>query len=231
MGGARLPHSTPVYRTRHDRATALLRPPDSRSKRPSATPCTTASPGPTGSCPDRHGPIRSTRAHPAAGICLTGLAGRPAYALRALARVMHLTRLAIDHSKQPEGRWLTDGDARVAVAAALLHDIGHYPFPHAIEELGSPIVPHERGGRRLIEGSQIGPILEDAWGRSAAGRQFRRSQRRRSAVGRPTAARGAFRRARYGQTGLPASRRPGLQCAVRRRRHGAPHRCADHCQD
>ena len=67
------------------------------------------------------------------------------------------------YSKQPEGRWLTDGDARVAVAAALLHDIGHYPSSHAIEELGSPIVPHERGGRRLIEGSQIGPILEDAW--------------------------------------------------------------------
>lgn len=79
--------------------------------------------------------------------------------------VMHLTRLAIDHIRSnPEGRWLTDGDARVAVAAALLHDIGHYPFSHAIEELGSPIVPHERGGRRLIEGSQIGPILEDAWG-------------------------------------------------------------------
>ena len=73
----------------------------------------------------------------------------------------------------------------MAVAAALLHDIGHYPFSHAIEELGSPIVPHERGGRRLIEGSQIGPILEDAGRRSAAGRQFRRSQRRRSAVGRP----------------------------------------------
>src|SRR5215217_3955370 len=69
--------------------------------------------------------------------------------------VMHLTRLAIDHIRgDPEGRWLTDRDARVAVAAALLHDIGHYPFSHAIEELGPPIVPHERGGRRLIEGSQ-----------------------------------------------------------------------------
>src|SRR5919107_6400559 len=79
--------------------------------------------------------------------------------------VMHLTRLAIDHIRSnPEGGWLTDHDARVAVAAALLHDIGHYPFSHAVEELGSPIVPHERGGRHLIEGSQIAPILEESWG-------------------------------------------------------------------
>jgi uncharacterized protein len=79
--------------------------------------------------------------------------------------VMHLTRLAIDHIRgDPAGRWLTNGDARVAVAAALLHDIGHYPFSHAIEELGPPIVPHERGGRRLIEGPEIAPILEEAWG-------------------------------------------------------------------
>jgi uncharacterized protein len=79
--------------------------------------------------------------------------------------VMHLTRLAIDHIRGThEGRWLTDRDARVAVAAALLHDIGHYPFSHAIEELGPPIVPHERGGRRLIEGSLIAPLLEESWG-------------------------------------------------------------------
>src|SRR3954453_3067600 len=58
--------------------------------------------------------------------------------------VMHLTRLAIDHIRgTPEGRGLIDRDGRVAVAAALLHDIGHYPFSHAIEELGPPIVPHE----------------------------------------------------------------------------------------
>jgi HD superfamily phosphohydrolase len=79
--------------------------------------------------------------------------------------VMHLTRLAIDHLRSTaRGQWLSDEDARVAVAAALLHDIGHYPYSHAIEELGPPIVPHERAGRRLIEGSQIAPILEELWG-------------------------------------------------------------------
>jgi HD superfamily phosphohydrolase len=79
--------------------------------------------------------------------------------------VMHLTRLAIAHLRSTvEGAWLSDKDARVAVAAGLLHDIGHYPFSHAIEELGPPIVPHEEAGRRLIEGPEIAPILEGAWG-------------------------------------------------------------------
>src|SRR5829696_4656175 len=36
--------------------------------------------------------------------------------------VMHLTRMAVDHVRDsPEGGWLTDEDARVTVAAALLH--------------------------------------------------------------------------------------------------------------
>jgi uncharacterized protein len=78
--------------------------------------------------------------------------------------VMHLTRLAVDHLRRhPRGRWLTEEDARVAVAGALLHDVGHYPFSHAIEELGPPIVPHERAGRAIIEGPQIAPLLEQRW--------------------------------------------------------------------
>src|SRR5579864_9235198 len=51
-------------------------------------------------------------------------------------------------------------DLRALLAAALLHDVGHYPFSHAIEELGAPIVPHERAGRRLIEDSSIAGVLE-----------------------------------------------------------------------
>ena len=163
-GRLRLPHSTPVYPSRHDRAT------DCSGHR----------------IRDRNDrPRRLVRPHPLGRPDLALIGTAPFVRLERIQQlgfvsrvwpgarhtrfehslgVMHLTRLAIDHIRSnPEGRWLTDGDARVAVAAALLHDIGHYPFSHAIEELGSPIVPHERGGRRLIEGSQIGPILEDAW--------------------------------------------------------------------
>jgi uncharacterized protein len=46
------------------------------------------------------------------------------------------------------------------VVASLLHDIGHYPFSHTIEELGYPIVAHEKVGRSIIENSEIATILE-----------------------------------------------------------------------
>ncbi len=79
--------------------------------------------------------------------------------------VMHLTRLAVAHLRSaPEGASISDDDARVCVAAALLHDIGHYPFSHAIEELGGPILPHEEVGRKIIMGPEISSILVDAWG-------------------------------------------------------------------
>ena len=51
-------------------------------------------------------------------------------------------------------------DLRTMLAAALLHDIGHYPFSHAIEELGHPITPHERVGRRIIETGEVATALE-----------------------------------------------------------------------
>lgn len=51
------------------------------------------------------------------------------------------------------------GMERVMLAAALLHDIGHYPFSHAIEELGYPIVPHEHSGRAIIEHGAVAEVL------------------------------------------------------------------------
>ncbi len=79
--------------------------------------------------------------------------------------VFHLARLAVAHLRAiPDGAWITGEDARTLCAAALLHDIGHYPFSHAVEELGAPIEPHERVGRRLIEGPEVAPVLKEMWG-------------------------------------------------------------------
>lgn len=49
---------------------------------------------------------------------------------------------------------------RALLVATLLHDIGHYPFSHTIEELGAPIILHEKVGRAIIEKSEIATILE-----------------------------------------------------------------------
>jgi len=46
---------------------------------------------------------------------------------------------------------------RIVIAAALLHDIGHYPFSHALEELGIP--HHEKVAGPLISDGPIGDVL------------------------------------------------------------------------
>jgi len=76
--------------------------------------------------------------------------------------VMHLMRMALERLIA-KGAPIDSETARTALAAALLHDIGHYPFSHAIEELGPPVPTHEQVGRRLIEGDEIAPILREQW--------------------------------------------------------------------
>jgi HD superfamily phosphohydrolase len=45
----------------------------------------------------------------------------------------------------------TDDDVRVLLAASLLHDIGHYPFSHLLEEMQAFFVDHEERGRQIIQ--------------------------------------------------------------------------------
>ncbi len=79
--------------------------------------------------------------------------------------VFHLARLAVERlRREPAGTDITIGDARTLSAAALLHDIGHYPFSHAIEELGDPVIPHEQAGREIILAPPISDILTSQWG-------------------------------------------------------------------
>jgi HD superfamily phosphohydrolase len=48
-------------------------------------------------------------------------------------------------------------ESAVVAAAALLHDVGHYPFSHALEEIGVP--HHEEVSRPLVTNGEIAEIL------------------------------------------------------------------------
>src|SRR5687767_13349077 len=62
------------------------------------------------------------------------------------------------------GRGLQDA-ARIIPIAALLHDIGHYPFSHALEEIGA--LHHEEVARPLICEGLIRDILVEEFGEHA----------------------------------------------------------------
>ncbi len=78
--------------------------------------------------------------------------------------VLHLTRLAVRRLREQFGETrFSDEDARTVIAASLLHDIGHYPYSHAIEELGAPILSHEAVGRGIIEQGEVAEVLTTQW--------------------------------------------------------------------
>ena len=58
---------------------------------------------------------------------------------------------------------LEDEDIRVFLAATLLHDVGHYPFSHTLEELTTFFVDHEERARAIIEdpASAVNRALRD----------------------------------------------------------------------
>lgn len=61
-------------------------------------------------------------------------------------------------------------DQQVVRAAALLHDVGHYPFSHALEEIG--VTHHEEVARPLVTEGVVGRLLREALGPSAPDEVF-----------------------------------------------------------
>ncbi|HJQ79056.1 MAG TPA: HD domain-containing protein [Lacipirellulaceae bacterium] len=79
-----------------------------------------------------------------------------------LAAIEYLDRLAGDERFTAS---VLPKDAECFLAAALLHDVGHCPFGHPIEDLHLPkIVPHEERARGRIESSEVADVLRDEWG-------------------------------------------------------------------
>jgi HD superfamily phosphohydrolase len=56
--------------------------------------------------------------------------------------------------------------AELLIVSSLLHDLGHWPFCHPIEDMGLPgLPPHEAyAGRYLSEGTQLAAVLRKDWG-------------------------------------------------------------------
>src|SRR5690349_19242514 len=72
----------------------------------------------------------------------------------------HLARRAL--SLLEDRDVLTAGEldeCRLIRTAALLHDVGHYPFSHALEEIGA--LHHEEVARPLITTGEIADVLRD----------------------------------------------------------------------
>jgi HD superfamily phosphohydrolase len=81
----------------------------------------------------------------------------------------HLTRrtLALLEERGDLGA-VSPNEPAVIRAAALLHDVGHYPFSHALEEIGAP--HHEEVARALIVDGEVAEVLGDAIGPDAPAR-------------------------------------------------------------
>jgi HD superfamily phosphohydrolase len=70
----------------------------------------------------------------------------------------HLARRTLAHLEERGELAALHGDeCPVVRAAALLHDIGHYPFSHALEEIGAP--HHEEVARPLIREGIVAQTL------------------------------------------------------------------------
>src|ERR1051325_5130948 len=69
----------------------------------------------------------------------------------------HLVRRSLGILEEREGFKDVADECALLRAAALLHDIGHYPFSHALEEIGA--LHHEEVARPLIASGEVAEIL------------------------------------------------------------------------
>jgi hypothetical protein len=79
-------------------------------------------------------------------------------------------RLALEFLRrlQAEPRFaevVGDDDASAFIAAALVHDIGHWPYCHPIEDMGLPEIPrHESLVEGILADGCLADVLESEWG-------------------------------------------------------------------
>jgi HD superfamily phosphohydrolase len=77
--------------------------------------------------------------------------------------VYYLTRLTLKRIID-SGAYLDDQDVRGTLAAALLHDVGRYPYAPAVEHLGLPgMVSRDEATRGQIEETEVAEVLRENW--------------------------------------------------------------------
>ncbi|MDZ4850671.1 MAG: HD domain-containing protein [Pirellulaceae bacterium] len=76
--------------------------------------------------------------------------------------LLFLKRLA----SMPEFRKaISEADAQLLIVAGLLHDLGHWPFCHLIEDMRlEGVASHEHVARQFLLNSEIADVLERDWG-------------------------------------------------------------------
>ncbi|MDF1502070.1 HD domain-containing protein [Roseisolibacter sp. H3M3-2] len=83
----------------------------------------------------------------------------------------HLARTTLGLlAERGELRRVPDEEPAIVRAAALLHDVGHYPFSHALEEIGVP--HHEDVARPLITEGEVADILRETVAPDAPARVY-----------------------------------------------------------
>ncbi len=77
--------------------------------------------------------------------------------------VYYLIRLTLKRIID-SGAYLEDRDVRSSLAAALLHDVGRYPYASAVEDIRLPgMISGDEAARRQIEETEVGDVLRTAW--------------------------------------------------------------------
>jgi uncharacterized protein len=83
----------------------------------------------------------------------------------------HLTRRTLALLCEAEdSASITEEEQAIVRSAALLHDVGHYPFSHALEEIGA--LHHEDVARPLITEGSVASLLTSRLGKDAPVRVF-----------------------------------------------------------
>jgi uncharacterized protein len=77
--------------------------------------------------------------------------------------VYYLTRLILKRIID-SGAYLADSDVRGSLAAALLHNVGRYPYASAVEGIKLPgVIPRDEATRHLLEETELADVLHENW--------------------------------------------------------------------